>query len=852
MKIRLKVLRVLFLFIITFCTTNASAQTVINGVVRDAATEQPLGLVSIYFLGGKGVVTNNDGSYSIQTNNPKYTILVFSYSGYKKVVKKIVAQTAQTLDIDLQVNDSLKSVIIKAKRGKYRNKNNPAVELIDKVIANKSKNKITSYDFVQYEAYEKLELSVANKPQKFANTHLFKNYKFILENMDTTSIKGLALVPIYLEEKLSQNYYRKKPVKNQSYIIAEKKVNYGDFIDDKGITFYLKRLYADINIYDNNIIVLTAQFLSPIADLAPTFYRFFITDTIENDGIKLVKLNFMPRNASDLLFSGVMYVTLDGNYSVQKINLSVSKKANLNWAKELKIFQDFEKSPIDGRYHLIKSSMKAEFALRQTSAGGVLGERTVSYKDFIIDVPAEDSIYDGKGHVAQMQPGSNADSFWVSNRHQQLSPVESKVYANIDSLRNMKSFNTTMKIGTLLFAGYIKFGSIEIGNTNTFYSFNNLEGFRLKVGGRTTTQFNKHIYLGAYGAYGFKDEKYKYQLTAAYSFNGVSIYAYPLNYLKFTRQYDVSLPGTELVFESENNFFLSFKRGVNDQYLYNDTYKLQYLKEFGKNFAYRMTYTYLKQTPADSLVYEKVVPGGKVNIPNIITSEILGELRWAPHEQFYQGQNYRTLIKNRYPIYLLRVQEGIKGLFKGQYNYLQLTLGILKRCYLSQLGYVDVTVEGGHIFGQVPFPLLNILRGNQSYAFQLNAYNLMNYLEFVTDNYAAVTSDFYFNGFILNKIPLLKKLKLREVADFKIVKGSLRNENNPDYNSNTFLFPTRYVNVENLPSTFAITKTPYFEASVGVANIFKVVRLDLVKRFTYLNHPNISTLGLRVRIRVDY
>ena len=265
-----------------------------------------------------------------------------------------------------------------------------------------------------------------------------------------------------------------------------------------------------------------------------------------------------------------------------------------------------------------------------------------------------------------------------------------------------------------------------------------------------------------------------------------------------------------------------------------------------------MTYTYLKQTPADSLVYEKVVPGGKVNIPNIITSEILGELRWAPHEQFYQGQNYRTLIKNRYPIYLLRVQEGIKGLFKGQYNYLQLTLGILKRCYLSQLGYVDVTVEGGHIFGQVPFPLLNILRGNQSYAFQLNAYNLMNYLEFVTDNYAAVTSDFYFNGFILNKIPLLKKLKLREVADFKIVKGSLRNENNPDYNSNTFLFPTRYVNVENLPSTFAITKTPYFEASVGVANIFKVVRLDLVKRFTYLNHPNISTLGLRVRIRVDY
>jgi hypothetical protein len=852
MKIRLAILRILLLLTITFCITNANAQTVINGFVRDADTQEPLSSVSIYFKGGNGVTSHEDGSYSIETSNSRFTTLIFSYAGYKRVTKKIVPQTSQTLNINLQFADSLKEVIIKAKRGKYRNKNNPAVALIEKVIANKDKNKITEYDFVQYEEYEKLELSVVNKPKKFANTKLFKNYHFILDNMDTTSISGRALVPIYLEEKLSQNYYRKKPAKKQTYTIAEKKVNYGDFVDDKGVTFYLKRLYADINIYDNNIIVLTTQFLSPIADLSPTFYRFFITDTVENDGIKLVKLNFMPRNTSDLLFSGVMYVTLDGNYGVQKINMSVGKRANLNWAKEIKIAQDFEKSAVDGRYHVIKSSMRAEFSLRQTSAGGVLGQRTVSYKDFVINVPAADSIYRGKSNITQLAPGTDNDSFWVSKRHQQLSPVEAKVYANIDSLRNMKSFNNTVKIATLLFSGYIKFGGFELGNTNTFYSFNNLEGFRLKLGGRTTPQFNKHIYLEGYTAYGFKDEKFKYRIAGAYSFNGKSIYAYPLNYIKFIREYDVNLPGQELIFESENNFFLSFKRGVNDQFLYNDVYKLLYLKEFAKDFAYRMSYTHLKQTPADSLVYEKNFPvAGKVNIPYIINSEIMAELRWAPHQEFYQGLNYRTPIKNRYPIYLLRLQQGIKGLFNGQFNYTQATLGIAKRVYLSQLGYADVTVEGSHIFGQVPFPLLNILRGNQSYAFQLNAYNLMNYLEFVTDNYFAVTSDFFFNGFILNKIPLLKKLKLREVADFKFVAGSLRNENNPAYNPNTLLFPTRYVNGVDAPSTFALT-TPYFEASVGIANIFKVVRLDIVKRFTYLNHPNISTLGLRVRIRGDF
>jgi hypothetical protein len=397
---------ILFFLMLLVCTITVTAQTSIKGFIRDAVTQEPLAFVSIYFQGGNGVTSNDDGSYSIQTNNGKYSTLVFSYTGYKKISKKIVPGTEQTLNIDLETTNSLSTVVIKAKRGKYRNKNNPAVELIDKVIANKDKNRITAYDFVQYQQYEKLGLSLTNKPEKIMNNRLFKNYKFILENVDTTTLEGKALVPVYLEEKIAQNYYRKNPLKNKSYILASKKVNYGDLIDDKGITSYLKRLYADINIYDNNIVVLTSQFLSPIADMAPTFYRFFITDTVENDGIKLIKLNFMPRNTTDLLFRGVMYVTLDGNYGVQKINLSISKKANLNWARELKINQDFEKNPADGRYHVIKSSMIAEFALRQNSASGILGERTVSFKNFEINKPAADSTYTGSDEVVVNTPGS--------------------------------------------------------------------------------------------------------------------------------------------------------------------------------------------------------------------------------------------------------------------------------------------------------------------------------------------------------------------------------------------------------------------------------------------------------------
>ena len=852
MNCRQTISKIFLLLILSFFTFFCNAQTIVRGFVKDAFTHLPMPFVSIYFQGGKGITSNNDGSYSIQTNNSKLTTLIFSYAGYKKVNRKITAEKDQVLDIDMDATSSLSTVIIKTKRGKYRNKNNPAVELIDKVIANKNKNRITSYDFVQYQQYEKLELSITNKPDKIAKNKLFKNYKFILDNVDTTSLEGKALIPIYLTEKISEEYFKKNPTKNKSYVLAKKQVNYGEFLDNSGIEDYLNRLYSDINIYDNDINILTAQFLSPISDLAPTFYRFFISDTVENDGIKLIKLNFMPRNTTDLLFKGTMYVTLDSNYGVQKITMGVSKKANLNWAREIKLEQEFEKNASDGRYHVSKSSMKAEFALRQNAPGGMMGERIVSYKNFVSNVPAPDSIYNGKDEVIKIMKGSEADSFWTKNRQVPLTPVEAKVYANIDSLKNMKSFKNTLSIATIILSGYKKFGVFELGNTNTFYYFNSVEGFVLKVGGRTTPEFSNHFYLEGYGAYGFKDKQFKYLFAGAYSFNGKSIYTYPLNYVKFTRQYDTRLPGGELLFASEDNFILSFKRGRNDRWLYNDNYNLEYVREFGKNFRYKIRFRNTKQTPGGSIRYEKNEPLGTAIVPNIITSDISAEIRWAPHEQFYQGKNFRRPIFNKYPIYTLRFENGIKNLFKGQYNYQQLTVAIAKRSYLSQLGFTDFTLEGGHIFGNVPYPLLNIHRANQSYAYQENAYNLMNFMEFVSDNYLALNSDFFFKGFFLNKIPLLKKLKLREVASFKILYGGVRNENNPNINKGLFNYPTDNILGVPVPTTYSLSKVPYIEGSVGVSNVFKVVRIDLVKRFTYLNNPNISTWGIRARIKTEF
>lgn len=840
-------LTLLLVFITLFAV---SAQTVVTGVVRDATTQQPLQSVSIYFRGGKGVTSGTDGTYKITTNSLRLTLLYFSYVGYKAISKPVEAGKEQVVDVYLELNDAKSNVIVKTnKRGKYSNRNNPAVELIRKVIDNKSKNRIEAYDYVSYEQYEKMELSLSNTPEKLKNNILFKNFKFVFENEDTTKITGKAMLPLYLEEKISQKYYRKSPEKVKTYVLGDKKVNYGEYIDIGGVSSYLDRLYEEVDVYQNNISLLTNQFLSPIADMAPTFYRFYIADTVELDRIKLVRLNFTPKNLNDKLFRGTIFVTLDGNYSVQKINMSISRHANLNFVRELKVNQSFEKGP-DGRYHVIVSNTIVEFAISKGAQSGIVGERTVSYNKFLINQPAPDSVYKGAPVVNLNSLNQTSEEFWREHRSPPLTEIEARVYSNIDSLQNLASYKRFMDIATLLLAGYKGLGAYEVGPVNAFYSFNPVEGFRLRLGGRSTPKLSKVIYFENYLAYGFKDEKFKYFLSGTYSFNQKSIYSYPLNYLRLSYQYDTKIPGQELQFVQEDNFLLSFKRGKNDRWLYNNILKADYVREFGKNFSYTVGFKNWKQTPAGVISYVKPDGSALKTVPDLTTSELSFALKWSPHQQFYQGKVFRIPIINKYPIFNLRYIAGIKGLFKGEYTYHNLNFSVNKRFFVSQLGFTDVLLEGGYIFGQVPYPLLTIHRANQTYSYQLNSYNMMNFFEFVSDRYAAVNIDHYFNGFIFNKIPLLKELKLREVITGKVLYGGVRSENNPDVNLNTFRFPKD--KETGLPTTYTLDRGPYIEVSAGIMNILKLFRVDLVKRLRYLDHPEVAEWGIRTRVKFDF
>ena len=825
--------------------------TTVTGVVTDAKTREKLPYVGVGIpQAGVGTTTDQDGRYTLQVPAP-YRALVFSYLGYRTVTKAFAAGAPQEINVQLAASSALlNEVIVKgAKLPRYKNKENPAVALIRRVIENKAQNRPESYEYVEYKKYEKMTFSFSNLSEKFKNRKIFRNYQFLFTKQDSAAAGGVNMLPVYLEEKLSQEYYRKSPEQRKSVVLGNKQVQFDKhFIDNEGLSTYFNRMYQDIDIYANNVALLGNQLLSPIANNAPTFYQYYITDTLKQHTPPLIELSFTPRSKGDMLFNGKLYVTLDGNFAVQQADLSVDKRINLNFVKSLDASLEFAENP-DKRYHLSKSVLAIDFGISQNKGSGFYGKRTVSYQDYQVDKPRPAGLYEGPRPAAADSTARPNAAFWQQNRPDSLSQLEKSIYKNVDTLQTIKSFQRTLEVFTFVLSGYKGFDWFEIGPSNTFYSFNPVEGFRLRVGGRTTPELSKRIYFETYTAYGFTDERWKYYLSATYSLNSKSIYTFPQNFIRASFQRDTKIPGQELEFVQEDNFLLSFKRGINDKWLYNDLYRLDYVHEFDNHFSYTLGFKKWQQSPAGGL-YFRNTEADKVNaIRNLSTTELSLGLRWAPRETFYQGKLYRTPIIGPYPIVSLRFTTGLKDLLGGEYNYENVALNLTKRFYLSQLGHSDVTLAGGYVFGRVPFPLLDIHRANQTYSYQLNSYNLMNFLEFSSDHYASLSVDQNFNGFFFNKIPLLKKLKLREAASLKLLYGGLREQNNPSVHPELYQFLR---DAQGQQTTFALGRQPYAEASVGVGNIFKLFRIDIVKRLNYLDNPNVAEWGLRGRFKIDF
>jgi len=824
-----------------------SDKTVVNGLVVDAKTGQPLTGTNVFFEKTTiGTITDTQGKYRIETLIPSDKI-VFSFIGYETESRIVSKGEDQTINISLKLSSiTLDEVKVNPGKKSYKNKNNPAVELIQKVIDNKDLNRKEKYDYLEYKKYEKIQFALSNVTEKFKERNLFGKFRIIFDNIDTTKRVGHNTLPLFIKESLSDHYYRKDPEATKEVIRAQKTINLDEYLDNKGVSANLDYLYQNINIYDNEILFLTNKFLSPIAKSAPVFYRYYIIDTLSVNDIKCVRLFFEPRNKSDFLFHGYLYITLDSNFAVRKIDMGINKNINIDWIQDITITQDFEQFEQKG-WLLSKDEISIDFGILKNSMG-LFGERTLSYRDYKINEPIDEKIFRGPDKIERLEPLANRADFWESNRYLPLSKSEKGVYTTIDSIKKIPAFKKRMNLIMLFTTDFLNLGKIEIGPDDSFYSFNPVEGSRFRFGGRTTLDFSKKITFDGYAAYGLNDKIFKYNAGVTYSLTPRTIYQFPVKYIKISYQKDIKIPGQELQFSQGDNIFLSFKRGVDDKFLLNRTFRSEYLNEFENHFSYLLGYTYTRQSTEGNLHFNTNEFLSLTNdVKNINISEFYLNLRYAPNESFYQGKLYRDPFPNKYPVIQLKYAVGSKSIY-NDYNYMRLQLNISRRFYVSILGYTDVSFEAGKIFGKVPYPLLFVHRANQSYSYQKDSYNLMNFLEFVSDQYVSLNVDHCFNGFIFNKVPLLKKLKLREVVTCKILYGGLGRVNNPDFQNDLFKFPA---NNDGVPLTYTLESKPYVEASVGVSNIMKIFRVDLIKRFTYLNHPNVSDIGLRIQFRFD-
>ncbi len=848
----------LLFLIVASLSVSAQKMTVVKGTVIDAETKEPLPLVNIAFVNTSiGTTSDFDGKFVLESKWATDSIIV-SYVGYKSQKLPITLHERQVVHVALvPFALSLKTVEIKAKRKGYKRRGNPAVEIMKKVIANKDKNRLEALGYYEYDKYEKVQFDLNNfNPEKLKKRRTMKKFQFIFDYVDTSDLNGKPFLPFFIQETAAKVYYRKEPESKKEYRQGVKVTGIQDYIDLEDFTTMMDVLYQNVNVYDDNIRLLDLPFMSPLNPLANTYYRFYLVDTAATvNGVPCNKISFMPVNNQNIAFKGDLFITRDSTYALLKADLGITRQINVNFVHDLNLLQEFERK--DGVMVMTKDQLQIDFGLFKKGTG-IYGTRTVSYKNHVFNTPREEKIYAGtKNVIAAKDAYEKDESFWQQARHDTLSQQEEGIYEMIDTLQKAPAFRTAMDILTLAFTGYKAFGAFDMGPIGSFYSFNDVEGFRLKFGGETNLKFHPKLSLAGLVAYGFKDQEFKYGGSLLYSFRD-DFKSNPKHFFRIFYQHEVNLVGQYLRFTSTDNFFISFQRGSTSRMTLVDRYKLQYFLELENNLSFDLVFDNARQQPIGTFRFDYYDPQTQelASLPEVTTSELGLQIRFAPNEQYLQGRTYRVPIYNRYPVFTLKLAAGFKDWLGGDYAYQKASLNIFKRFYFSFFGTMRFETEVGQIWGKgVPYFLLHLPRANQSFAYRTGAFNLMNYQEFAADKYAFLSIEHFFNGFFFNKIPLLRKAKLREVVTFKGVYGRLSNANNPNKNPELLQF---LKDNQGNSITYTLDSQPYMEASVGVANILKFVRFDVVRRLTYLDNPDVpymfgvKGMGLRMKVAVEF
>jgi len=854
-----KYIKSFLLFLLLGCCISVSAQN-IQGVVTDSLTNEPIPYLSVFYEGkGVGSITDNDGNYKVETRKG-WNKLTFSAVGYVTKVVNIIPGVTKNLNVRMRPDDiMLDEVVVKPKREKYSRKNNPAVELMKKVIAHKKNNKLSENDYYQYNKYQKITMSLNDVTPEMLEKGMYKKMPFLKDQIELCEETNKFILPISVDETASQKIYRKHPKSEKTIIKGMSSTGVNElFATGDMLSTVLKDVFTDVNIYDNDIRLLQYPFISPISSSdAISFYKFYIMDTTFVDKDKCFHLTFVPNNSQDFGFTGHLYVLADSSYTVKKCTMNLPEKSGVNFVDNMDIIQEFEQLP-NGEWVLKTDDMIVEMTLMKIMQGFQI-RRTTRYSDYAFDeLPQQ--LFKRKGaEIKEADAMMRGDDFWNQYRPVPLTQTESSMDMLVKRLEQMPGFKYVIFVLKAFIENFVETGTkehpskVDIGPVNTMISNNYIDGLRLRMSAQTTANLNPHLFFKGYYAYGFKDHRSKYMGEVEYSFNKKEYLPreFPKNSITFSYQYDVMSPTDKFLKTDKDNVFVSFKTSTVDQMSYVRNIALKYENETQFGLKTTVEVKHSTDEPTGGLAYI-TNDDQKTLVPEIQTMEASLAFRYAPGETFVNTKQRRIPVSFDAPVFTLSHTAGFKGVLGGEYNYNLTEIGLYKRFWFSSWGKIDMFVKGGAQWNKVPFPLLIMPAANLSYILQRETFNLINNMEFLNDRYASLDVSWDLNGKIFNRIPLLKKLKWREAIGFKMLYGHLTDKNNPmkhPGDSELFLFPTR----DGRPTSFVMDpKTPYMECSVGIHNIFKILHIDYVRRLNYLDHPDANKWGVRFMVMMTF
>lgn len=829
----------------------AAASYKVIGHVVDSVNHEPVPYASIAVVGGTNrALADANGGFTITVNSLPSRLRITAM-GFKDDTASVRYSQRNNLIVPLMpVGVAVGEVVVRPKREKYSKKNNPAVELSRRIAANRERNDPRSLPFFNRKKYEKYAIGFNEfRPDNDKNM-LLKKFGFLRDYVDTSDVTGKPVLIFSLRELNYDNHYRKEPRKDVSTLTARSIVGVDDFLDQENLRVFLDDILGDIDIFRNDVVLLQNRFVSPFSPLAPDFYRFYITDTVDIDEKPHIELSFVPRNSLSFGFTGKIYVEKDDPRTfVRKVLMNVPKDINLNFVDRIYITQEYARGA-DSTVVKTSENVTAEIKVMPGTPALYASKRSVIH-DINFNEPSEeetDSIFNRIGsNFVSAQADARGPVYWLMNRPTPLTDKEYRMEDMMSQLRRNPLFYWVDKIVRIAFTGYIataKESKIDIGPMNTIVSHNDVEGFRLRAGGMTTANLLPHLFTRGYVAYGTKDKRWKYRTELEWSFNDRKYHAreFPIHSLRAAYQYDVDMIGQHYLFTNPDNMFLSFKRQKDFQMTYLRKATLDYTLELMNNFSVEAGMAWNRQYATELMPFKIV--GGR-NYPFYDETFFRLQLRYAPGEKFYQSKTHRYPISLDAPVVCISHLYAPKGAFGNLFGINRTELSFQKRFWMSAFGYLDFMIKGGHIWGSAPYPNLLIPNANLSYTIQPESYSLMNAMEFINDSYASVDLTYWANGAILNYVPWLKKLKLREVFSFKGLWGHLSHRNDPLRNDGVMAFP-------EISNTQRLTNRPYMEASVGIENIFKVLRVDYVWRLTYRDNPGIDRSGVRIALHVTF